>query len=115
MNEEQREQLRKADLEFLTARPEFRRFLFRVIQSAGIFSSTTDGADGRNLEREGRRNLGLEILDWADAVQPVSGHEGIPVLTVIQAFREESQATTQEKPNARPRYDRHADIDPDRD
>jgi hypothetical protein len=104
------------DMEFLSARPEFRRFLFRVIQTSGLFHRTTDGSDGRNLDyHEGRRNLGLEILDMAESGQPIPhAHGDGPFLSIIQALVEESQQPT-EKPNARRKFDRNSEIDPDAD
>ena len=98
----------KADLADLLERPQFKRFLFRVIQKAGIFNSTTNGSDGRNLVLEGRRTLGLEILAEVDGAQPIPSPLGIPTMTLIQVLREEAQHP-QEKPNvARP--DTYADL-----
>ena len=106
----------KQDMAFLNGRAEFRRFLFRVIQTSGLFHRTTDGSDGRNLDYfEGRRNLGLEILDMAESGQPIPhAHGDGPFLSLIQALREESQQPT-EKPNAKRRYDRNSELadDPD--
>lgn len=108
------EQIQRADMQFLIQREEFRRFLFRVIQTAGIFNRTTDGSDGRNLAYdEGRRNLGLDILDMAESGQPIPDtHPGGPLLTITQALIAESQ-TQPEKPNGRrkpDRYDRNAEL-----
>jgi hypothetical protein len=65
------DELEKQDGEFLLGRAEYQRFLLRVIQLAGIFSRTTDGSGERNLSfDEGRRSLGLEILEMAEAAQP---------------------------------------------
>ena len=98
----------KTDMEALLLRPEFRRFLWRVIQMAGIFEPVANGADGRNLIDEGRRNLGLEILADAELGQPVAHPDQIPILTMIQVLREEAQEQPTEKPHAkRDRYDRH--------
>jgi hypothetical protein len=107
---EERDKRDKADLEFLLARPEFRRFFWRVIQSAGIFARTTDGSDGRNLAfDEGRRNLGLEILEMAEAAQPAAPSPDIPASTLIQVLLEESQQPT-EKPNGRRTSDRYSEL-----
>lgn len=91
----------KADLADLIERPGFRRFLFRAIQTAGIFDATANGSDGRNLYLEGRRSLGLELLREVDAAQPVPSPSGIPILTLIQVLREEAQSTPQERPSGR--------------
>lgn len=110
------EELEKSDMELLLQRPEFLRFLLRVIQTAGIFTRTTDGSGTRNLDYdEGRRNLGLQILEMAEAAQPqVSSIIGIPVTTLTQAFLEEARRPQPEKPNAK--YDRTAELnEPDDD
>lgn len=105
----------RSDMEFLNSRPEFRRFLWRVIQRAGILTPATDGSEGRHLAyAEGRRNLGLEILDDAETGQPVAHPESLPILTLIQALREETQQQPQE--TRRGKYDRTAELDqPDDD
>jgi hypothetical protein len=99
----------KEDMAKLMALPEFRRFLWRVIQNAGIFSATTNGSDSRYFIAEGRRQLGFSILADAEQAFPVQHPDQIPVLTVIQVLREETQNSQKsEKPNDR--YDRTADI-----
>ena len=53
------------DAEFLLSRPEFRRFLFAAIQSAGILGHTVSAstAPGRDLGHlEGRRALGFDLV-----------------------------------------------------
>lgn len=115
------EQLFKQDMEFLNSRGEWRRFLWRVIQMAGILSRTTDGSVERSLDYfEGRRNLGLDILDMAERGQPIPElHSDGPLLTLIQALHEETSKPSTEKPNAKRRsssYNRNdelADADPD--
>ncbi|MDH7973692.1 hypothetical protein QH494_15985 [Sphingomonas sp. AR_OL41] len=89
--------------------PAFQRFLFDLIQRAGIFEATANGTDGRNLFFEGRRSLGLEILRDLDEAQPAQLAGGIPVLTLIQLLREVAQSTPKEKPVAR-RHP-HAELD----
>ena len=105
------EQQIKSDQEFLNARPEFRRFLWRVIQSAGIFNRTTDGSVDRHLAyAEGRRNLGLDILDMAELGQPIPDiHPDGPLLTLIQTLLEETQQPT-EKPSASRKPDRYSEL-----
>jgi hypothetical protein len=106
---DEQERLEKADLEFLNTRAEFSRFLLRVIQSAGIFARTTDGSGERNLDYdEGRRNLGLEILEMAEAAQPQGPVPGIPAATLTQILLEEARRPKPEKTNAR--YDRNQEL-----
>jgi hypothetical protein len=102
----------KADAMFMLAHAETRRFLWRVIQSAGILSPATDGSKDRHLAyAEGRRNLGLDILAMVETGQPISHPEGQPILTLIQVLREEANSQPQEKPSGRrnDRYDRDLD------
>ena len=99
----------KSDARLLLARPEFQRFLWRVIQSSGILSPATDGSTDRHLAyAEGRRNLGLEILAMAEQGQPASHPNGQPILTIMSALREEANQP-QEK-NLAKRYDRTAEL-----
>jgi hypothetical protein len=102
-----------ADLTDLMARPGFRRFVFRVIQNAGIFSATANGSDQRTFYENGRRSLGLDILREVDAAQPVPGPSGIPTLTLIQVLREEAQSQPPERTNRGRRNDPYSDIRPD--
>ena len=101
----------RADMAWLMARPEFRRFLWRVIQTARIFEPVTDGSDTRHLYHEGRRDLGLELLAECEAGQPAQHPSGAPILTVIQVLREEAQQQPDEKGKDRSRYDRTQDLD----
>jgi hypothetical protein len=94
------EELHNIDRLELMKIPAFRRFLFRAIQMAGICEATANGADGRNLYLEGRRSLGLEILRDVESAMPVQHPGGIPILTMLQIFREETQSQ-QENPNGR--------------
>lgn len=96
----------ETDMAALMALPEFRRFLFRSIQLAGILSPTTNGADGRNLDfHEGRRSLGFDILRDADAGQPAPLRHPHSIMTLIAALREE--ATTASKPEKARVQDRY--------
>lgn len=98
-----REKQDREDMQFLNGRPEFRRFVLRVIQQAKIFASATDGSKDRHLAfDEGRRSLGLDILAMAETGQPVTHAEGLPILTIMQVFREEADKP-QEKKIAKPR------------
>lgn len=91
----------------------FKRFLWRVIQDAGLLERNADGSDGRDRYRAGRRDLGLDILDLAERGQPVQDlHPNYPLLTIIQTLIEETQKSPEEKSNVRsPKsYDRTADV-----
>jgi len=101
----------REDMAQLMGLPAFRRFLWRAIQSAGIFSATANGSDDRHLIAEGRRQLGLLLLTDAEMGQPVTHPAGIPILTAIQVLREEAQAAT--KPEKAKRHDRTAELDMD--
>lgn len=105
------DKLERAEMAELLKLPAFRKFLFRSIQSAGIFSSTTNGADGRNLVSEGRRNLGLDILHDAARGIPTSDPEAAFMLLSIQVLREGAQSIPEE--NTRGRRSRHDEDDPD--
>jgi hypothetical protein len=108
------EKLEKLEMgELLKSKP-FLNFLFRVIQTAGIHGATTDGPDGRNLIREGRRNLGLEILHDVARGQPVADPDAAFSMTLIQVLREALQAAPQENPR-NGRHDRYADTGSDGD
>jgi hypothetical protein len=112
-----RERREREDLIFLLGRGEFLRFLFRVIQTARIFSRTTDGANERDLSfDEGRRHLGLEILEMVEAGQTIPHPEGQPILTLIQTLLEEANSPGERKTHEGRRYDRTDELDePDED
>jgi hypothetical protein len=100
----------KQDMERLIALPEFRRFLFRVIQSAGILSRITDGSNTRSLDYcEGRRNLGFDILDEAELGQATPHEDAL--MTIFQSLREEIQKPPEEAHRGR-RADRYDEIRP---
>jgi hypothetical protein len=109
------ERQQKADMGKLMAQPEFRRFLWRVIQMSGILEAVTDGSERRDLAYyEGRRNLGLEILADAEMGQVALHPDRIPILTAIQVLREEAQQAASEASNDQTkRYDRTAELDSD--
>lgn len=83
------------DAEFLLARPEFLRFLYAAIQSAGILSNNV-AADGRTVRdqclewHEGRRSLGHEILLMIEQGQPdaLRAPDGSPLMTINAVLRE---------------------------
>lgn len=104
----------RADLADLMTRPAFRRFLYRAIQNAGLWSATANGSDGRNLFLEGRRSLGLEILREVDEAQPAQFPDGTPGMTLMQLFSEAAQSQALEKPNGR-RSDPYRELGDDTD
>ena len=62
--------MRERDLQSLLANPLFKEFLFEAIQLAGIWGAA-NGHDPRDLAFfEGRRSLGLDLLQMVDAGQP---------------------------------------------
>lgn len=95
----------ETDMAELMEMRSFRHFLFRSIQKAGILSTATNGADGRNLDfLEGRRSLGFELLREADLGLPPVARSDLCILTMIAALREEAE--TPAKPEKkRDRYD----------
>lgn len=112
-----RERQDREDMQYLVQRPEFNRFLLRVIQSGRILSRTTDGSPNDCLLNEGRRSLGLDILSMVEAGQPAS-HPDLPAFTLIQVLREEAiqqQEPTNEKRRTNDRYDRTDELDADED
>lgn len=61
-----RSALAAADFESLMLEPKFKRFLFTVLHTAGMFTGNFH-PDGRiHAAREGRRGLGLDILRTAE-------------------------------------------------
>lgn len=91
----------------LLAIPAFRRFLFRLIQTAGLLDyakPATNGSEGRDLAFvEGRRSLGFDLLRDADAGQPAELRHPQSILTLIAVLREEANPAPKEK--KRDRYD----------
>lgn len=97
------------------ALPEFRRFLFRSIQSAGLLeysASATNGTDGRNLHfAEGRRSLGFDLLRDADAGQPDALRHPNSIMTLIAVLREEAASPPVKPEKSRGRYDEVEDAE----
>lgn len=106
-----------ADMQALIALPEFRRFLFRSIQLAGILTQTgraTTGSDGRDLAFvEGRRSLGFDILADAALGQPeqVRSRDPLNLMTLIATLTEEVQSQPEEKKRGSDRYGSDSDGD----
>jgi hypothetical protein len=104
-----------ADYRDLLERPQFQRFLLRVIQLAGIYEATANGSEERTFYTNGRRSLGLDILREVDAAQPLPSPTSIPTLTLIQVHREDAQSQTPERTKSGRRSDPYADIRTDAD
>jgi hypothetical protein len=119
---EREEKLRRRDMERLAAMPEFKRFLWRVIQEAKIFDrAPTDGSEGAVHAQVARRNLGLAILEMVEEGQPKSHPQGVPILTLIQTLLEEANPQAQPKDTSErdddeeldTRYDRTTELNLD--
>jgi hypothetical protein len=112
---EERKKREKADMRFLLMQPQFLRFVWRVIQASGLFARSTDGSESA-LVTTARRNLGLAILEMVEAGQPIAHpHPDAPILTLLQALREEANPPPSERDdeerNNDERYDRNAELD----
>lgn len=101
------------DMAELMALPSFRRFLWRSIQTSGILSQSTNGADGRDLSfAEGRRSQMFAILSDVEAGQPAALRHSHNIMTLIAVLREEANpapAPKKEKKGAAARYEEIAD------
>ena len=94
------------DMARLMAMPEFHRFLWRSIQSAGILSQATTGADGRDLSfAEGRRSHMFAILSDVETGLPPEQRHPNSIMTLIAVLREEANPAPKEKKSATGRYD----------
>ena len=99
----------RSDKLTLLENPAFHRFLFAMIEAGGVFDATATAADGRNLFREGRRSVALEMLRDLDTVQPLPNPGGIPIQTLIQTLREQAQSAHKETGFDR-RHDDYAEL-----
>lgn len=104
------------DAAFLMERPEFRRFLYAAIQTAGVLSehSLADGPQERDLRfHEGRRSLGFALLQMADAGQPEPLRTPNALATLTAVIREAMNPAPKEKPRGRRTDDtaRYHDLD----
>ncbi|WP_333883815.1 hypothetical protein [Sphingobium yanoikuyae] len=96
----------KQDMAELLALPAFRRFLWRSIQSSGILSQGTSGADGRDLSfAEGRRSQMFAILADVEVGQPEAARHPHNIMTILAVLREEANPAPKEKKSATGRYD----------
>ena len=104
--------LSKPDAEYLLGRPEFRRFMFAAIQSAGLFTdiSPSNGQSVRD-HQEGRRSLGWEMVRALDAGQPEPLRTSEALATIQQIILQAmNPAPDKEKPRGS-RYDDITDRD----
>lgn len=98
----------KADLAKLAADKRFQRFLYSMIQRAGLL--TVAPAEGRSLEFiEGRRSLALDLLADIEATQATPSPDGLPIFTSIQIFLNVAQSAAKEKDLGR-RSDIYGDL-----
>lgn len=87
------------DMKELMALPSFRKFLFRLIQTAGILSTANPSRD--LAFAEGRKSLALVALHEAEqALAPEQRHPD-NVMTLLSLLREAAQTKTDNKPKAR--------------
>lgn len=77
----------KAGTALLVERPEFRRFLFRIVEASGIGLSASK--DDTALHREGKRALGLEILGWVEEALPDATTSSQPLAALHLAIAED--------------------------
>lgn len=101
------------DAEFLLARPEFRRFLYAAIQTAGILGhhAPANGQLGRDLGHfEGRRSLGFELLLMADTGQPEPLRSPEALATMNAVIREALNPPKEKKRDRRSDLDRYDDL-----
>lgn len=110
--------IEREDAEFLAACAPFRRFLYAVIQNAGIISNegAADGRTALHVSHEfeaGRRSLGHEILLMVEDGQPdaLRSPDGAPLATLNAVILE--AINPKEKPRGNrstsDRYDRDYD------
>jgi hypothetical protein len=90
------------DIQKLVEVRAFRRFLFRIVEAAGIGIPAVK--DDMALRMEGRRALGLEILGWVETALPDTTGSAQPLAALHMALSE--ALAPKEKRNARPsRYE----------
>ena len=109
--------LSREDAEALLARPEFRRFLFVAIQSAGLLSheGPAHGPIQRDLSFiEGRRSLGFEILQMVEQGQSEQLRTPGALATINAAIREAMNPDPKERTREpRTRRDPYAELNED--
>lgn len=96
------------DVQLLLSVPEFRQFLFEAIQLAGIWVPA-NGHDSRDLAfAEGRRSLGLDLLQLADRGQPKALRTPEALATINAIIL--TALNPPSKPEEKKRADRYDDI-----
>lgn len=96
------------EIQLLLSVPEFRQFLFEAIQLAGIWEPA-NGHDPRDLAWfEGRRSLGLELLQLADRGQPKALRTPEALATINAIIL--TALNTPSKPEEKKHADRYDDI-----
>lgn len=93
----------KADMGLMVERPEFRRFLFRIVEASGIGIAASK--DDTSLHREGKRSLGLEILGWVEEALPDATTSSQPLAALHLAIAEElspKEKRSDDRSNTRP-------------
>lgn len=102
------------DAEFLLGRPEFRRFLFTAIQSAGLLGQTVSASSAQHRDLahlEGRRALGFDLLMLAHAGQSEATRQADPdaiatlCLCLGEAINDKDPARDRRRPRDTARYD----------
>lgn len=97
------------DLQRLLELAEFKQFLFEAIQLAGIWNPA-NGHDQRDLAfAEGRRSLGLDLLELADRGQPKALRTP-EALATINAIILTALNPPSTPPEEKKRADRYAEI-----
>jgi hypothetical protein len=95
----------ETDMAELLALPSFRRFLWRSIQSAEIFSHSSPRASERDLAyAEGRRGLMFAMLSDVEAGQPAALQHPLNIMTLLAVLREEANPAPKEKAKRNDRY-----------
>ena len=61
-----------ADVQWLMANPQGRRFVRRLIAEAGVFSSSFMGNAEQTFFREGKRAVGLFVLAEVQSITPAA-------------------------------------------
>lgn len=59
-----------ADLNALLKSPEARRFIWRILKMCGMYESSYTGSGSDTFFREGKRQIGLNILAEVTTVDP---------------------------------------------
>lgn len=80
--QERRREQERADLRAILDTPGGRRFIARCLQKCGVFASTFTG-NSETFFREGRRSVGLELLDEVMAADEAA------FITMVKESRQE--------------------------